>query len=63
MKPPKHRHEKYFDAGTKLHVAFDLSYIKYKYFYNQQNQKNYFCLFQIFSCTCFSISNFRCFMS
>ncbi|CAF0791335.1 unnamed protein product [Adineta steineri] len=29
MKPAKPRHEKYFDAGTKLHVAFDLSYIKY----------------------------------
>ena len=30
MKPPKPRNERYFDAGTKLHVAFDLSYIKYK---------------------------------
>jgi len=29
MKPPKYRDERYFDAGTKLHVAFDLSYIKY----------------------------------
>ncbi|CAF3367915.1 unnamed protein product [Rotaria sp. Silwood1] len=29
MKPAKPRNEKYFDVGTKLHVAFDLSYIKY----------------------------------
>ncbi|UJR30237.1 hypothetical protein I4U23_017775 [Adineta vaga] len=29
MKPPTPRNERYFDAGTKLHVAFDLSYIKY----------------------------------
>ncbi|CAF0852269.1 unnamed protein product [Adineta steineri] len=29
MKPPTHRDERYFDAGTKLHVASDLSYIKY----------------------------------
>ncbi|CAF1098280.1 unnamed protein product [Rotaria sordida] len=29
MKPAKIRDERYFDAGTKLHVAFDLSYIKY----------------------------------
>jgi hypothetical protein len=30
MKPAKIRDERYFDAGTKIHVAFDLSYIKYK---------------------------------
>jgi peptidyl-dipeptidase A len=30
MKPAKPRDERYFDAGTKLHVAFDLSYIKYE---------------------------------
>ncbi|CAF0801684.1 unnamed protein product [Adineta ricciae] len=29
MKPSEARNERYFDAGTKLHVAFDLSYIKY----------------------------------
>ncbi|CAF3441910.1 unnamed protein product, partial [Rotaria sp. Silwood2] len=29
MKPAKPRNERYFDVGTKLHVAFDLSYIKY----------------------------------
>ncbi|CAF4260319.1 unnamed protein product, partial [Rotaria magnacalcarata] len=29
MKPAKPRDEQYFDAGTKIHVAFDLSYIKY----------------------------------
>lgn len=29
MAPAKPRDERYFDAGTKLHVAFDLSYIKY----------------------------------
>jgi hypothetical protein len=29
MKPAKPRDERYFDAGAKLHVAFDLSYIKY----------------------------------
>ncbi|CAF1133884.1 unnamed protein product [Adineta ricciae] len=29
MKPGMPRNERYFDAGTKLHVAFDLSYIKY----------------------------------
>lgn len=28
MKPSKPRHERYFDAGSKIHVAFDLSYIK-----------------------------------
>jgi hypothetical protein len=30
MKPAEARHERYFDAGSKLHVAFDLSYIKYE---------------------------------
>ncbi|CAF1058550.1 unnamed protein product, partial [Didymodactylos carnosus] len=29
MQPPTPRGEEYFDAGTKLHVAYDLSYIKY----------------------------------
>jgi len=28
MKPEMTRNEQYFDPGTKLHVAFDLSYIK-----------------------------------
>jgi len=28
MKPKFPRDERYFDAGTKLHVAFDLAYIK-----------------------------------
>ena len=28
MKPFKPRNERYFDVGSKLHVAFDLSYIK-----------------------------------
>jgi len=36
MKPSKHRDERYFDAGTKHHVAFDSSYIKYNSFFNQQ---------------------------
>jgi len=38
MKPAKPRDERYFDAGTKLHVAFDLSYIKYKYSFDQQRK-------------------------
>ncbi|CAF3389096.1 unnamed protein product [Rotaria socialis] len=29
MKPPEVRGERYFDAGTKLHIAFDLTYLKY----------------------------------
>ena len=29
MKPPSCRDERFFDVGTKFHVAFDLSYIKF----------------------------------
>ncbi|CAF4005998.1 unnamed protein product [Rotaria sordida] len=29
MKPIKSRDERYFDAGTKVHVAYDVPYIKY----------------------------------
>ena len=28
MKPPSPRDERYFDPGTKFHVALDVSYIK-----------------------------------